>query len=301
MDTKKIEELLKSIASDVLTEDVKASIAKVFTEAVEEKVKSQTQLVVENELSKMDEDHTAKMQKLVEAIDADHTSKFRTVIEQIDKAHTQKLQKVMEKYETELKEGAEKLRGELIGKISNYLDLYLAEVIPSTQLKEAVENIRARKMVNEIKKIIAVDPEFVNENFKEALKDGHDTIEKLRSDVNEKIKESMELKQQLLTTQATLLMEQKTRDLPENKKKFVTRLLEGKKPEEIEKNFQFVLEMYDRDETEKVEQAKKTATTKSKVLTEKVDAPQAKTIVEDTKSDVVDSTVVSYLEGLKNV
>jgi hypothetical protein len=292
MQTQKIEDILKSIANDVLTEEVKQSIAKMFTEAVDEKVKVQTQLIVENELTKLDNEHSEKLQKLVEAIDDDHSGKFKAVIQQIDEAHTAKLKKVVAKYETELKEGAETLRSELVTKISNFLDVYLVETIPADQLKEAVENIRARKMLNEIKKIVAVDPEFINENFKEALKDGHETIEKLRADLNKQIKESVEINQKLLTAQANLIMEQKTRDLPDNKKKFVTRLLEGKKPSEIEANFKFVMEMYDQDEAEKIEQAKTTATPKTKVIDSKLDTPK-KIITESTTTEptVVDGYV----------
>jgi Fe-S cluster biosynthesis and repair protein YggX len=298
MQKQKIEDILKSISNDILTEDVKQSIAQMFTEAVEEKVQAQTKLIVENELSKMDDEHTAKLEKLVEAIDVDHTNKFKAVIQQIDEAHTAKLKKVIQKYETDLKEGAEQLRSALVTKVSNYLDLYLSETIPADQLKEAVENIRARKLLNEIKKIVAVDPEFISENFKEALKDGHDTIEKLRGELNDRIKESVGINQKLLETQSALLMEQKTRDLPANKKQFVTRLLEGKKPDEIEANFQFVLEMYDRDETEKIEKAKTTATAKAKVITEKVDTTK-QPIVENKQEATEVTAVDSYVAELE--
>lgn len=298
MEKQKIEDILKSISNDILTEDVKSSIAKMFTEAVEEKVQAQSKLIVENELSKMDTEHTTKLEKLVEAIDTDHTSKFKAVIQQIDEAHTAKLKKVIAKHETDLKEGAEKLRGELIAKVSNYLDLYLAESIPADQLKEAVENIRARKMLNEIKKIVAIDPEFISENFKEALKDGHTTIEKLRGELNDRIKESVGINQKLMETQAALIMEQKTRGLPENKKQFVTRLLEGKKPEEIESNFKFVLEMFDRDETDKIETAKVTATAKAKVVAQKVDVP--KQVIQESVSDSSEGLAVAgYMEELE--
>ena len=240
MDIKNIEQILGSIGKDILSEEVKKSIATMFTEAVDAKVKSQAQLLVEAELAKMDDEHSQKLTNLIEAIDEDHTNKFKQVIQKLDEAHTAKLQLVIEKYEKELKEGAEKLHTDIVAKISNYLDLYLTETIPSTHLKEAVENIRARKMLEEIKKIVAIDPEFISENFKEALKDGHDTIEKLRGELNSKIKESVEINQQLINTKATLMLEQKTKDLPKNKKDYVIKLMENKKPEEIEANFKFV-------------------------------------------------------------
>jgi hypothetical protein len=276
MDKQKIEDVLKSISSDILTEEVKTNLAKVFNEAVEEKANSQIQLVVENELSKMDEDHTAKLDKLIEAIDADHTSKFHKVIKQIDEAHSAKLKKIVEKYENDMKNGAESLRVDLIEKITKFLDLYIEDTLPKEQLKEACQNIRARTMLDEIRKIVAVDPEFISENFKSALKDGHDTIEKLRGELNKTIKEAAEIKNKLTNTEATLLLERKTKDLTDDKKKFVMKLLDGKNSTEIEKNFNYVVEMFNKDEAEKIE--KETEKTVTKIDQKTFDTP--KVIVE---------------------
>lgn len=297
-----IEKILESIGKDILTDEVKKALAESFNEAVESKTKSQIELVVENELKKLDDEHSDKLQKLIEAIDEDHTKKFKAVIQKLDETHTQKLEKVIEKYEQELKKGADTLREELIAKVSNYLDLYLTESIPADQLKEAVQNIRAKKMINEIKKIVAVDEEFISENFKDALKDGHDTIEKLKGELNKAIKESTEIKQELIQTKATVLLEQKTKDLPENKRKYISKLLEGKKPEEIEENFKFVLEMYEKDEADKVETLKESETAKSKTVTAKVQPPKS-IVTEGVKDDGVEnsdaSRVSSYMKGFE--
>jgi hypothetical protein len=303
MDIKNIEEVLSSISNDILTEDAKASIAKMFNEAVDAKVKSQAQLLVEAELAKMDDDHSEKLKKLIESIDTDHTNKFKQVIQKIDEAHTAKLKKVIAKYETELKEGAEKLHSDIVSKISNYLDLYLTETIPATHLKEAVENVRARKMLDEIKKIVAVDPEFISENFKEALKDGHDTIEKLRGELNSKIKESVEINQQLINTKATLLLEQKTKDLPKNKKDYVMKLMESKKPEEIESNFKFVVEMYEKDEADKVADIAEKAKDQKITATQAsgTDTPKSVIIENVQKTEGDNSAVNSYLDELKKI
>ena len=281
---KNIEDILKSISSDILTEDVKKSIATMFTESVEAEVKSKLDLVVENELAKMDDEHSEKLDKLIESIDEDHTQKMKAIVEKLDQDYGEKLQKVVEKYENELKEGAETLRNELTTKMSNYLDIYLAESIPADQLKEAVQNIHARKLIDQIKQIVSVDEEFISENFKEALKDGHKQIEDLKAELNKTIKESTDVKQQLNNTKATLVLEQKTRDLPEAKKKYVSKLLEGKKPEEIEANFKFVVEMYEKDEADKTETILESEKQKTKTSTSNVDAP--KTMTESVKADV---------------
>jgi len=299
MEKQKIEDVLKSISSEILTEETKLQLATMFNEAVEETAKSQIQMVVENELSKMDADHVEKLDKLVEAIDNDHTSKFHKVIEQLDAVHTQKLQMIVEKYEKQYKEGAEALRVELVEKVSKFLDLYMESSLPTEQLQEACMNIRARTMLDEIRKIVAVDPEFISENFKEALKDGHDQIEGLRAKLNETIKESAEIKQKLQSTEATLLLEQKTKNLTEDKKNFVLKFLEGKKTNEIESNFKYVVEMFEKDETEKIEIATTKAT--NKVDQKTFDTPKVIVEQKETKDAMTEYSYVQdiadYMKG----
>lgn len=295
MEKQKIEDVLKSISSEILTEETKTTLATMFNEAVEEKSKAQVQLVVESELAKMDEDHTSKLDSLIEAIDADHTAKFHKVVEQLDAAHTAKLQKIIEKYDGDYKAGAEALRVELIEKVSKFVDLYMDSAMPTQQLKEACDNIRARTMLDEIRKIVAVDPEFISENFKSALKDGHDTIEKLREQLNSTIKESTEIKQRLQATEATLILEKKTKDLSPDKKKFVLKMLEGKKPSEIESNFKYVTEMFEHDETEKIEEATTKATTKIDQKT--FDTPK---VIVENKEETTPVAEYAYVQDIAN-
>jgi hypothetical protein len=302
MKTSKIEKILESISSEILTDEVKQQIAESFTEAVDAKVEEKGRLIAENELNKMDADHTAMMEKILEAQDADHVNKFKTAVATLDKQQSAKLQVVIEKYEKELKEGAESLREELIGKVSNYLDLYLEESIPKNQLQEAVENSRARRMINEVKKIVAVDPEFIDENFKEALKDGHDKIENLRDSLNTQIKENVDLNQSLINAKSELIIEQKTKDLTEQKRTFVTKLLEGKKPEEIEENFKFVVEMYDREESDRVLVEKNKYSNATTVLKENIDSPASlvnENNIQPNESAPAENAINSYVTELE--
>jgi hypothetical protein len=154
-------------------------------------------------------------------------------------------------------------------------------------------------MLDEIRKIVAVDPEFISENFKTALKDGHDTIEALRSELNKTIKESADIKQKLSNTEASLLLEKKTKDLSPQKKQFMMKFLEGKKVGEIEANFKYVTEMFDKDETEKIE----TETTKvtTQVDPKKYDVPK-QVIVEKKETDAIGeySYINDIVESMKS-
>lgn len=298
MQVKDITQILESIGKDILTEEVRKDIAKLFAEAVDATVTERVQMVVDNELSKLDEDHTAKLEALVESIDEDHTAKMKSIVEAIDADYTNKLRLVSEKYEKELSEGAKALREELIGKVSNYLSLYLEECVPAKDLTEAVANTRARSIVEQVRTLVGIGPEHVDQTVREAVLDGRKTIDALKGKVDELMRENMEVRGKFGKLQSDILLEGKTKDLPESKRKYVRRLLEGKSVADIEKNFKFVVEMFERDEGERIASATSTAMGKSQTLTEKVDTP--KTVVSESVEDGdSDALMSAYLDGLK--
>lgn len=251
---------------------------KVIVEKIDKDHSEKLKLVLE----KIDKDHTNKLKKIVEAIDTDHAVKLNKLVKNIDTNHTTKLQQVIEKYEVLINEEAKSFQERLVNEVSNYLDLYLDKAVPTTQISEAVENIRAMKQVQEIRKIVGISDEFVSEEIKEALVDGKSTIDSLRAELNETLKDNTELNHKLKKAQSSILLEQKTTDMTASKKNFVNRLLKNKTTEYIEENFDYVVDMFDKqaqDEVELVQESMKNelGTTSSIV----VDRPQ---IIEEEKN-----------------
>jgi hypothetical protein len=307
-------QILKEQFKDLITEDTLTAVHEAFETAVNEKADQRAQLQVEAAVTKIDEDHTNKLQKLVEAIDEDHTNKLQKLVEaidfdhaqklrkvlaKIDESHTEKLQHVVNKYETALNEEAETFRTRLVDEISNYLDLYLEKVVPTQQVNEAVENIRARKTLEQVRKLVGINEEFVDGEVKEALIDGKNTIDSLKKELNEALEANAQLNNKLQRTEASLLLEEKTKELPESAKSFVSKLLKGKSPEYIQENFQYVVEMFDKEMTEQEETAKEGI--KNRIV-ESVDRPETEAISEEIVSNptaVVEAGVGGYLSEMK--
>ena len=138
-----IKQILKEATDGALNEEVLSEIETVF----ESKVNDRVELHVEDALNKQDELYTEKLNELVEKIDVDHTDKLQRVVEAIDSDRAQKLKMVIEKYESELNESASKFESDLVDNISNYLDVYLEEKIPTDTISEAVKNTKAVKVL----------------------------------------------------------------------------------------------------------------------------------------------------------
>ena len=290
-----IKDLIKSIDPDVITEETALAIAEAFESAVKEKTKSQVELEVNNALIKLDEEHATKLQKLIDAIDIDHTNKLQQVVNAINENHAGKLKTIINKYDRLVEDRAQQFSSKLVGEISNYLDLYLEKTIPSFQLEEAVANVYAKNALAKIKKIVSVDPEYINENVREALTTGKKAIDNLKGQLNESVKDNIKLNQELKSIKATLTLESKTKDLPARKKDYVTRLLGNRDAEYIEENFNYVVEMFEKDELETVETA--TANATARALTKDV-APASTSLIEESFDTVANSTTSSVSEYL---
>ena len=275
-----IKAILEKFDKSVLSEEAASAIAEAFETAVNEKVESRTKLEVESAVSKIDEDHATKLQKLLEAIDTDHTQKLEKVVDAITENHTEKLEQIASYYRKALNEKANQFSEKIISELSNYLDLYLDKVIPQSQLDEAVANTYARKKLNAIREMVGVDKEFIDENIKNSINEGKEKIDELNQKLNEAYKENEVLLEKIKIGETQSLLEEKTKGMPSTKKDFIVKLLNDKDSSYVQENFNYVVEMFERGEeetsTELAEEAKQKAVSRdakvlpSKVVTESV-------------------------------
>lgn len=293
-----IASILKNIDKDILNEESATAIAEAFESAVNEKVATRVGLEIEKALNEQDQDHAKKLKTLVEAIDNDHTSKLQKVVEAVSLNHAQKLNKVVSHYRKAINEKAGAFSNKIVEEMSNYLDLYLDKIIPKEQLSEAVANVSAKQQLQQIKKIISFDPESLNEDFKRIVLQGKSKIDVLQAQLNESYKENIALNESAKSYKAALLIEQKTKGMPSTKKEFITKILSDKTPEYINENFNYVVNMFEREDrvssNELVKEASKTAVSKDA----KVVYPQ---VVTESVSTVSSGPVDDYLANLKRV
>jgi DNA-binding phage protein len=314
-----IKNILNEQFKDLVSEETLNSIEEAFQQAVDEKASERIELENESLKQKLDEyytakleelvesideNHTAKLKKLVEAIDTDHAVKLQNLIKGIDKKHTGMLRKVVEKYETQLVEEAESFQSRLIEEVSNYLDLYLNKTIPTNQISEAVENIKAAKQLAQIRQIVGITEEFVDEEVKEALLDGKKIIDSLRAELNESIKENVALNQRANKAESTIVLEYKTSDMPSAKKQFVTKLLKDKTPQYIEENFSYVVDMFERESQEEVDEIKesvKNQFTKTPRIDRQIIEESEKIFSNEMERVESSDSITGYLNEMKNL
>ena len=299
--SKKFEDILSTIDNEVLNEGSKKAIAEAFEHAVTERVDTRVKLEVEEAAQQLDESHADKLQTLLEAIDEDHTNKLKKVLGKVDADYAEKLEQVIEKYESMVKEEAIGFRDQLTTEMSNYMDMYLGTMLPEEQIQEAVKNTQAKKIVDAVKELVSIDEDYISDTIRGALEDGKSRIDSLSEELTEAVRTNIQINQDLKKARTSLVLEQKTAEFDQNKKRYVMRVLNEKSPDEVEENFDYVVEMFERDESEETKVLTESA---AKVVRSKVvDTPEAEKeetpITESAHAPLEEVAVTGYLNMLK--
>ena len=304
-----ITSVLREATDGILTEDALSEIETVFEESVEERAS----LHVEKALAEQDDDHADKLEKLLEAIDTDHTSKLNRIVNAINTDHARKLAAAASKFNATLNEDASSFKDTLVESVSNYLEIYLEKAIPAEDITTAMKNTAATSMLSQLREALAVDNALSKASIRGAVKDGKNKIDTLDTKVSQLSESNEQLSTELTKAKSSLILEQRTKDLPVSKRKYIFKVLGNKTPEFIKENYDYTLTLLEKTEEERLESFKKEATefkqkvdrpTKTQVISESAQETTAtestgRSIQHDT-SEAEDANLLSnYMEELQ--
>jgi len=299
---KTITSVLKDATEGILTEEALSEIESVFEHSINERVA----LHVEKALAEQDEDHADKLEKLLEAIDTDHTGKLNKLVDAINHDHAEKLAQAAKKFNQTLNEDAGTFKQELVSNISNYMDLYLEKAIPAQDIKKAMRNTSAVKMLGQLREALAVDNALSKKSIRGAVKDGKQKIDTLATETKQLQENNQKLTHELVKAQSKLVLEHKTAGLPATKKKYMFKVLGNKTPKFIEENYDYTLKLLEKTEEQRLENFKKEAeqakpkvdrVAKTQVLAEKVEQQQSSTLTQPEQSS--NPLLENYMSELK--
>ena len=248
------EELLKDLSEESLTK---------IKEAIEVKVKEKVSIHVEKALTDQDELYSSKLEQLLKAIDTDHSKKLEKVVEAIDTDRSEKLKIVVKKYELALNNDAATFKAQLVESISDYLESFLEEKIPTADIQEAVRNKKAIAVLESLRNHLAVDAALQKESIKEAILDGKTQISEASQKLESVIQENAQLKSDLDSIKANLLIEQKSARLDESQKKYVKKVMSGKSADFINENFDYTVKLFNKKTNDRLDTLKEEALSES--------------------------------------
>lgn len=279
----------------LLTEDAAQTLSEESIQVIEQAFKEKLDLTVESALAAQDDLYAAKLQKLIKALDKDHTNKLHRVVEAIDKNNFGKLRAVVRRYERVLNNEASKFKTTLVESISNYLEEFIDEAVPKQAIMEATKNKTATKVLENLRKVLAVDTALMSESVQSAVVDGKQQIDTLSEKVSKLEKENALLKEHYTKTKSALILEEKVAGLPDKQKEYVKRVLGDKAPKFIEENFDYTLRLFKKQEQEQLNVIREQAFETRKV---KADRP---VITESTIGSTVKQVSNPYVAELERL
>ena len=289
-----ISDLLKEVGKDVLTEDSLKQIETVFNDTVDEKANERANIATEAALTTQDAEHSKKLEELLEAIDKDHTKKLNKVVEAVDHDRARKLKNVVRRYRQSINEEAVSLKDTVVESVSDYLDSYIEEAIPTKTIEEATTNKRAYSLLKDLRKMLSVDMVLANESIRSAVKDGKDTIDAQSKELNELTESHNAVSEELEGLKKDLYLEKKLAGLDEKKTNFVRKTFKDKDLAFIEENFEYTVNIFDKKTQESLDLLKEEAMTESKTK-------EAKVEVVEEKSQTPKTAVGHYAQTLANM
>jgi len=257
--------------TNMLTDDVKQILSEESISAIQDAFQSKTDLLIEAALVEQDSLYAEKLEQLITAIDVDHTKKLKKVIEAVDLSNAKKLLNVVNRYETEINTKAKDFKDNIIESVSSYLEEYIDEAIPAEAILEATKNRTAATVLQNLRKVLAVDSALMSESVKGAVVDGKNQITELTTKVAKLEAENTIIKENYNKAKANAILESKTSHLTAKKKDYLKRVLGDKSPKFIEENFDYTLRLFERKDQERLNMIKEEAFDNRKV---KADAPQ---------------------------
>jgi cell division protein FtsB len=279
----------------LLTEDAAQTLSEESIQVIEQAFREKLDLTVEAALAKQDDLYASKLETLIKALDKDHTIKLTRVVEAIDRNNFGKLNKVVKRYERVLNQEASKFKSTLVESISNYLEEFIDEAVPTQAIMEATKNKTAIKVLDNLRKVLAVDSALMSESVQSAVVDGKQQLDTLSEKVTKLEKENALLKEHYTKTKSALILEEKVAGLSDKQKEYVKRVLGDKTPKFIEENFDYTLRLFKKQEGEHLKVIKEQAFETRKV---KADRP---VITESARSTSKETTFNPYVEELERL
>jgi hypothetical protein len=252
---------MKKNKQNLFSEDVQKSLglSDESVSAIQKALEAKVDLAVEAALVEQDEVYATKLGSVMESLDKDRTIKMKKLMEAFDRDKTTKLVKVVKKYEREQQGDLIRFKKQLTESVSAYLEEFLNESIPAKDIEQAVKNKTAMNVLENLRKVFAIDSAIMKESVSDAILQGKTELDKLRNE-NSSLKNDLKaITEEKNNTQVKLFLEGKTSKYPESKKNFIKKALGDKSLTFIKENFDYTVRLFEKQEKKQLEVIKEEA------------------------------------------
>ena len=257
------ESLLPKAVLENLSDESLKKVEEKLNNIVESKVAERVKVAVDSAEANFDAEANKDLDKLVVKIEEAHKRMALKSMVALKENYNKKLKKVRSYYSNKVQKDAERFTGKLLESVSNYVEARINKAMPYDELKEALRNNTAVKVLESLKNVLGVGSaeNYAKSYLKKPILEAKQKLISYSKKCKELQENANELQNKLNESAKELYLEKKLKGLDEDSANFMRRTMKNASIDFIKENFDFALDRHKEKLNEERENLKQRALT----------------------------------------
>lgn len=227
---------LKVIFEDLKLDDASIDkIVQLFNENVEAKANARVEIA----LQEQDNAYSEKLKLFLEKLDTKHADKMKQIVEACENKYIKKLNLLKEAYDNKYKKQFIKFKDDIVNTNQTFINMYLNKLVPQKIVNESVIAKKNEKLINEMKKMLAISGATEREAIKDGIIQARKTIVESANEVNRLKSENRKLLNQINKQKRDTLLENKLSKVSPEKRDTLRKIFADKSIQQINEGFEY--------------------------------------------------------------
>ncbi len=244
--TKNIAELLPEAIVKNLSDESMSALKEEFERLVESKVAERLAVATAAAEASFDEETNKQTSELVHKIEEAHKIGLEKVVTHLNEKYENNLQKVRNYYKNQLGREALKFKNKLVESVSRFINARVDKFIPYNEVKAAVKNDSAMRVLESFKQLLNVNEATSNASIRSAIMEGHKMLQTAEVKAQKAIEEKTIVEKQLNEMAESYAFERNISQLDEDQKNFMIRMAKKAGVGYVNENMSYITNLYEK-------------------------------------------------------
>lgn len=244
--TKNIAELLPEAIVKNLSDESMSALKEEFERLVESKVAERLAVATAAAEASFDEETNKQTTELVHKIEEAHKIGLEKVVTHLNEKYENNLQKVRNYYKNQLGREALKFKNKLVESVSRFINARVDKFIPYDEVKAAVRNDSAMRVLESFKQLLNVNEATSNASIRSAIMEGHEMLQTAEAKAQKAIEEKAIVEKQLNEMAESYAFERNISQLDEDQKNFMIRMAKKAGVGYVNENMSYITNLYEK-------------------------------------------------------
>lgn len=244
--TKNIAELLPEAIAKNLSPESMSALKEEFERLVESKVAERLAIATAAAEASLDEEVNKQTTDLIHKIEEAHKIGLEKVVNHLNEKYEANVAKVRNYYKNQLGREALKFKNVLVESVSDFIESRMDKLVPYAEIKAAVKNDSAMRVLESFKNILDVNEASCNTAIRSAIMEGHQMLQEAQAAAATATAEKEAVQKQLDEMAESYAFERNLTQLDEDQKNFMIRMAKKAGVEYVNENMSYINNLYEK-------------------------------------------------------